>query len=67
MLEKNKLMEFKQHFMYIAQKYIRLPAITKNKELVELLFKLLDTTFQDTLNTKLSIQDTLKVDTNENS
>jgi len=67
MLEEDRLMEFKRRFIYIAQKCLRLPAITGNKELVELFFRSLDTTFQDALNARSSIQDTLKVDNNGNS
>ena len=43
------------------------PAITRNRELVELFFRSLDTTFQDALNARLRIQGTLKVDTDGNS
>ena len=48
--------------MYIAQKCLKLPAITGNRELVELFVRLLDNSFQDALNAKLSVQGTLKVD-----
>jgi len=36
--------------------------VTGNKELVELFVKTLDSTFQDVLNSRLSIQGTLKID-----
>jgi len=55
-------MKFKQQFMYITQKCLKPPAIIKNWELVELFVWLLDNSFQDTLNARLSIQDTLKID-----
>jgi len=67
MLEEDRLMEFKRWFMYIAQKCLRPPAITGNRELVELFFRSLDTTFQDALNARLSVQGTLKVDNNGNN
>jgi len=38
-------MSFKRRFVYIAQKYLRLPAVTGNKELVELFVKTLDSAF----------------------
>ena len=56
-------MSFKRRFLYIAQKYLRPPAVTGNRELIELFVKTLDSTFQDALNSRLSIQGTLKVDT----
>ena len=55
-------MEFKQQFMYITQKYLKPPAITRNWELVELFVRSLDNLFQDALNARLSVQGTLKVD-----
>jgi len=55
-------MSFKRRFLYIAQKCLRPPAVTGNRELVELFVKTLDNTFQDVLNSRLSIQGTLKVD-----
>ena len=62
LLEKERLMSFKRRFMYIAQKCLRLLAVTGNRELVELFVKTLDSAFQDALNSRLSIQGTLKVD-----
>ena len=53
--------------MYIAQKCLRSSTITENRELIKLFFRLLDTTFQDALNARLSVQGTLKVDNNRNS
>ena len=38
-------------------------AITGDKKLVELFVRSLDNSFQDALNARLSIQDTLKIDT----
>jgi len=63
LLEEERLMDFKQQFKYIAQKCLKLPAITRNRELIELFVRLLDTSFQDALNARLSIQGMLKVDT----
>jgi len=62
LLEKEQLISFKRRFLYIAQKCLRPLAVTGNRELVELFVKTLDSTFQDTLNSRLSIQGTLKVD-----
>ena len=53
--------------MYTAQKCLKLPAVTENRELVELFVKILDNTFQDAFNSRLSIQETLKVDVQERS
>jgi len=63
LLEEERLMSFKRRFVYIAQKCLRLPAVTGNRELVELFVKTLDSAFQDALNSRLSIQGTLKIDT----
>jgi len=41
--------------------------VTGNRELIELFVKTLDSTFQDVLNSRLSIQRTLKVDAQERS
>jgi len=38
-------MSFKRRFLYIAQKCLRLPAVTGNRELVELFVKTLDNVF----------------------
>jgi len=62
MLEKEQLMSFKKRFMFVAQKCLKPPAVTGNRKLVELFVKSLDTTFQDALNSRLSLQGTLKVD-----
>jgi len=53
--------------VYTAQKCLKLPAVTENRELVELFVKILDNTFQDAFNSRLSIQETLKVDVQERS
>ena len=63
LLKEKRLMSFKRRFMYIAQKCLRPPAVTGNRELMELFVKTLDSAFQDALNSRLSIQGTLKVDT----
>jgi len=55
-------MSFKRRFVYIAQKCLRPPAVTENRELIELFVKTLDSAFQDVLNSRLSIQRTLKID-----
>jgi len=41
--------------------------VTGNRELIELFVKTLDSTFQNVLNSRLSIQETLKVDAQERS
>jgi len=55
LLEEEQLMSFKRRFLYITQKCLRPLAITGNRELVELFVKTLDNTFQDVLNSRLSI------------
>jgi len=60
-------MSFKRRFLYIAQKCLKLLAVTGNRELVELFVKTLDSAFQDALNSRLSIQGTLKVDVQRRS
>jgi len=62
LLDEERLMEFKWWFMYIAQKCLKPPTITRNQELVKLFVRSLDNSFQDALNARLSIQGTLKVD-----
>jgi len=62
LLEKERLISFKRRFLYIAQKCLRPLAVTGNRELVELFVETLDNIFQDALNSRLSIQGTLKVD-----
>jgi len=62
LLEEERLMSFKRGFLYIAQKCLRPLAVTENRELIELFVKTLDSAFQDVLNSRLSIQGTLKVD-----
>jgi len=44
-------------------KFMTSPAITGDRELVELFVRSLDNSFQDALNARLSIQDTLKIGT----
>ena len=62
LLDEEWLIEFKWWFMYTVQKCLKSPAITENRELVELFVRSLDNSFQDALNARLSIQGTLKVD-----
>jgi len=62
LLKEEQLISFKRRFLYIAQKCLKLLAVTGNRELIELFVKILDSTFQDVLNFRLSIQRTLKVD-----
>jgi len=62
MLEKKRLMSFKRRFMFIAQKCLKSLAVIENRELMKLFVKSLDTTFQDASNSRLSLQETLKVD-----
>ena len=46
----------------MTQKCLKLPAITENRELVELFVQSLDTIFQNTLNSRLSLLKEVKVD-----
>jgi len=62
LLDEECLMEFKWRFMHIAQKCLKPPAITRNRELIELFVRSLDNSFQGALNARLSVQGTLKVD-----
>jgi len=62
LLEEEQLMSFKRRFLYIAQKCLKLPAVTGNRELIKLFVKTLDSIFQDMFNSRLSIQGTLKID-----
>ena len=55
LLEEEQLMSFKRRILYIAQKCLRPPAVTGNRELIELFVKTLDNAFQDALNSRLSI------------
>ena len=48
--------------MFIAQKCLKSLAVIENRELMKLFVKSLDTTFQDASNSRLSLQETLKVD-----
>jgi len=45
LLEKERLMSFKRRFLYIAQKCLRLLAVTGNRELIKLFVKTLDNVF----------------------
>ena len=45
LLEKKRLMSFKRRFLYIAQKCLRLLAVTGNRELIKLFVKTLDNVF----------------------
>jgi len=60
-------MSFKRRFLYIAQKCLRPLAVTGNRELIKLFVKTLDNTFQDMLNSRLSIQGTLKINVQKRS
>ena len=62
LLLEDYFLAFKKHFMYIAQKYLKLPAVTKNKDLVELFAKSLNNIFQDVLNLRLSLLEKVKID-----
>ena len=55
LLEEEQLMSFKRRFMNIAQKCLKPPAVTGNRELVELFVKIFNSIFQDAFNSKLSI------------
>ena len=45
LLEEERLMSFKRRFLYIAQKCLRLLAVTGNRELIKLFVKTLDNVF----------------------
>lgn len=62
LLLKDYLLTFKKHFMHIAQKYLKFSAVTRNKDLVELFVKSLNTIFQDILNSRLSLLEKVKID-----
>jgi len=47
--------------MYVAQKCLKLPIVTGNRELVELFVKSLDTMFQNALNLRLSLLGEVKI------
>jgi len=42
LLEEKQLISFKRRFLYIAQKCLKLLAVTGNRELIELFVKILD-------------------------
>jgi len=60
--EEECLLDFKRKFLFIAQKCLKPPAITGNRELVEHFVRCLDANFREALNSRLSLQDQLKVD-----
>lgn len=62
MLEEYCLLAFKKHFIYVAYKYLKSPATTENKELVETFVRNLNTIFQDILSLKLSLLSEVKID-----
>ncbi|KXN86460.1 hypothetical protein AN958_10063, partial [Leucoagaricus sp. SymC.cos] len=59
--------EFKREFMAVADKCLALPALVHNRELVTLFRETLSSEFQDTLQARLSITGTMKVDRNGKS
>jgi len=61
------LLDFKWKFLFIAQKCLKPPAITGNRELVEHFVQCLDSNFREALNSRLSLQGQLKVDAMERS
>ena len=60
--EEECLLDFKRKFLFIAQKCLKPPAITGNRELVEHFVRCLDANFREALNSRLSLQGQLKVD-----
>ena len=60
-LEKNHFLAFKRCFVYIAQKCLKLPAITENKELVDLFVRNINIIFQNILNLRLSLIEKVKI------
>jgi len=53
--EEERLLDFKRKFLFIAQKYLKPPAITGNRELVEHFVRCLDANFREALNSRLSL------------
>jgi len=60
--KEERLLDFKWKFLFIVQKCLKPPAITGNRELVEHFVRCLDTNFREALNSRLSLQGQLKVD-----
>jgi len=60
--EEERLLDFKRKFSFIAQKCLKPPAITGNRELVEYFMQCLDVNFREALNSRLSLQGHLRVD-----
>jgi len=60
--KEERLLDFKRKFFFIAQKCLKLPAITGNRELVEYFVWCLDINFREALNSRLSLQGHLRVD-----
>ena len=54
-------MDFKRKFLFTAQKCLRPPAITRNRELVDHFVWCLDARFTEALNSRLSLQGQLRV------
>ncbi|KXN86856.1 hypothetical protein AN958_09436 [Leucoagaricus sp. SymC.cos] len=63
----SRLLEFKREFMAVADKCLAPPALVHNRELVTLFRETLSSEFQDTLQSRLSITGTIKVDRNGKS
>ena len=53
--EEERLLDFKWKFSFIAQKCLKPPAITGNRELVEYFVRCLDINFREALNSRLSL------------
>jgi len=60
--KEKRLLDFKRKFLFIVQKCLKPPAITGNRELVEHFVRCLDVNFREALNSRLSLQGQLKVD-----
>jgi len=57
------LLDFKWKFFFIMQKCLKPLAITRNRELVKYFVQCLDTNFREALNSRLSLQGHLRVNT----
>lgn len=60
-MKEDYLLAFKRYFIYVAQKCLKLPIVTENRELEELIVKSLDTIFQNALNLRLSLPEEVKI------
>lgn len=61
MQDGRELLNFKRKFLYMAQKCLQAPAVTGNRELVELFLRTLDESFRQALDNRLKIQGKIRV------